>query len=398
MTDKEFDERVRQLCSGITPEPVPDIWGGIEERLVRKRRIVMWRRAGMMTAAAAVIAAGFILTHQDTVSTPVVSVTDVKPLLSQSPESAFPTSADVSGVEEKPAVIGKTAAVVPGVNNEDSAVIVPEDVVSSVPSASESAEEVRETAKETAKDVDTYSQTDYLAFADKEPVRSRNVALTVSSDFYTIYGNGNVNFTSKSMSGGSSGTGAPAVKPLAGSSPSHDLPISAGIGVQYGFGQANSYGQHRFGIGLGVEYTGLKSSYQALVSKEFLGKYGQGSEQASVTQTVHYLGVPVSFYVNILTTDKLFFYASAGGALEKGLQLKYRFTDMSGVVSNKSLSVSGLQWSANLGLGFEYRFIPIMGVYVDPRLTYYFDCDQPYSIREEQRLQLNLGLGFRFHF
>ena len=56
-----------------------------------------------------------------------------------------------------------------------------------------------------------------------------------------------------------------------------------------------------------------------------------------------------------------------------------------------------VQWSANVGIGLEYRIWDFMGIYVDPRLTYFFDCDQPYSVRTEQPLQFNLELGFRFH-
>ena len=77
--------------------------------------------------------------------------------------------------------------------------------------------------------------------------------------------------------------------------------------------------------------------------------------------------------------------------------MSYEMTDLSSVTYQKDGKASGLQWSANVGIGLEYRFLDFMGVYVDPRLTYFFDCGQPYSVRSEQPLQFNLQMGFRFH-
>lgn len=77
--------------------------------------------------------------------------------------------------------------------------------------------------------------------------------------------------------------------------------------------------------------------------------------------------------------------------------MSYDITDLHSVTYKQHRKAEGLQWSANVGLGLEYRFIDFMGLYVDPRLTYFFDCDQPYSVRTEQPLQFNLEMGFRFH-
>lgn len=413
ITDKEFDEKVRRMCSEMTSLQIPDVWDGIEKKLVLKRRIVMWCRAGMISAAAAVIAAGFILGYGEDVASPArtVTISEALPLISQNIEEIPPVQ-DVSGAEVT-AIPSASRKSMPSGNGTAPQCIEPSPSVSSVSfpaepaevtvpsSVSESPAQSGQVESEIAvvdRD-DTYTVSDYLAFADEDTRASGRISMTASSDFYTIYGSGNVNFTSRNMSGGtSSGSGVPVVKPLSGSTPNHSLPLSAGLGVQYGFGKPTPGGQSRFGIGLGVNYTLLRSSYQALVSKEYMGKYGQGSEQASVSQNVHYLGIPVTFFVNILTTDKIFFYASVGGAAEKGLQLKYKFTDMNGEVFRVSEPVSGLQWSADIGLGFEYRFVKFMGVYVDPRLTYYLDCSQPYTLREEQPLQMTIGAGFRFHF
>ena len=83
--------------------------------------------------------------------------------------------------------------------------------------------------------------------------------------------------------------------------------------------------------------------------------------------------------------------------MERAVRVDYDITDLYGIRYRKSLDPVGIQWSANVGIGLEYRIWDFMGIYVDPRLTYFFDCDQPYSVRTEQPLQFNLELGFRFH-
>ena len=56
----------------------------------------------------------------------------------------------------------------------------------------------------------------------------------------------------------------------------------------------------------------------------------------------------------------------------------------------------GVQLSANFGFGAEFMLGEHLGLYLDPSLRYYFDCDQPKSIRTEQPLMLGFELGFRF--
>ena len=83
--------------------------------------------------------------------------------------------------------------------------------------------------------------------------------------------------------------------------------------------------------------------------------------------------------------------------MERAVRIEYEMTDLYSMKNKYDAQAQGVQWSANVGIGFEYRFLTFMGLYVDPRLTYYFDCGQPYSVRTEQPLQFNLEVGFRFH-
>ena len=415
MEDKKFDEIIRRLSLEAEMSDVPDVWDGIENRLARRRRVILWRRTAVSAAIAAALALAFFLPEREVTET--VSVVEPEYIAgtagmqrenSSAPVAdslddgvAGPVKEMTSGqVTAGPAnlMAERKPSAVQVLRTEDAGMAEDVETVEIVKPAEDTIATLAEKPSSTKEISEGYDSADLLAFSEENSEKTKDVSLSVSSDFYTIYGTGNVNFVSRSMSGGTGGAGGANVKPLTGSSPSHSIPLSAGVEVQYGFGKKNSFGQYRMGMGIGVNYTYMRSSYQALVSRNYLGKYGVGDEQASVTQGLQYIGIPFSLYMNILTTDKLFFYAAVGGEVEKGLQLKYRFVDNNGTVSRKAESVSGVQWSANVGMGLEYRFVNFMGVYVDPRLTYFFNCAQPYSIREEQRLQLNLNLGFRFHF
>jgi hypothetical protein len=56
----------------------------------------------------------------------------------------------------------------------------------------------------------------------------------------------------------------------------------------------------------------------------------------------------------------------------------------------------GVQMSAAIGLGAEFGLTQYLGLYIDPSLRYYFDCDQPKSIRTAQPLMFSVEAGLRF--
>lgn len=212
--------------------------------------------------------------------------------------------------------------------------------------------------------------------------RRGSFSVSAGGNLSTTRATGNVDFSQPSYNWGADGTPSQASGIVPVSDPRHYFPVSVGLELKY------SFLNNRLGVGLGVNYTFLNSRYEALVDHQY---------QASVDQSVHYLGVPLSFYVNILSSDRLSFYASAGCMMEKAVKVSYDITDLHSVKYKQERDAAGVQWSANVGLGMEYRFMSFMGVYVDPRLTYFFDCGQPYSVRAEQPLQFNLEMGFRFH-
>lgn len=157
------------------------------------------------------------------------------------------------------------------------------------------------------------------------------------------------------------------------------MPVSVGVQVQMPLSKL-------FSVGLGVNYTLLFSNYDALSRQE----------TRQTQQTLHYIGIPLNLYANILQKDNLRFYATGGVTLEKGLYAFYRVSE-NGVTRSTGEIIEGLQWSATGGVGVEFAVNNNTGLYFDPTVAYYFDNNQPLSIRTSQPLQFKFELGFRFH-
>ena len=75
----------------------------------------------------------------------------------------------------------------------------------------------------------------------------------------------------------------------------------------------------------------------------------------------------------------------------------YRLSSYDVVEHRESVNMKGFQYSANMGFGMEYKFIPEIGLYLEPNIVYYFNSDTPASIRTDQPLQIKAEVGFRFH-
>ena len=166
----------------------------------------------------------------------------------------------------------------------------------------------------------------------------------------------------------------------------HGLPVSVGAGLKIEF-------TPKWSLGVGLNYTYL--------NRTFNGTYTHVSESgvidnlvtSDIRNTQHYIGVPVNSYYNIVNNRLVNFYAYAGGTVEKCVADKYLI--LSSSISHKE-PAKGVQLSANLGIGAEFMLGKHIGLYLDPSLRYYFDCNQPKSIRTEQPLMLGFELGFRF--
>ena len=114
---------------------------------------------------------------------------------------------------------------------------------------------------------------------------------------------------------------------------------------------------------------------------------------------LHYLGIPLNLVVRLWEHPRWNIYLSGGGMLEKGLRARYHLKTQAGNthrdVSRRD-GVQGMQWSLNLSLGFSYRFYRDWHFYLEPRYSYYFDCNQPINYRTENPSMVGISAGIRF--
>lgn len=170
-------------------------------------------------------------------------------------------------------------------------------------------------------------------------------------------------------------------------SSTYGVPFTLGLGVRVYLGP-------KISIGTGLDYS--------LLTRTFAGKYtpdGSGSASAqagSVYHAVQYLGVPLDIYYDVISTDKMKFYAYAGMEAEYCISNKYTLLSTPNIVETSP--VKKLQWSAGAGLGVEFILSSKLGLYIDPGLRYYFPCNQPKSIRTDKPVMVNFDAGLRFNF
>lgn len=160
------------------------------------------------------------------------------------------------------------------------------------------------------------------------------------------------------------------------------VPFSVGVSVRK---QLNN----TFSIESGVTYSYLSTEYK-----------DQDNNLYPTTLKLHYIGIPVNVVTNIYQPSKQFkIYASVGVMAEKGIKanLSQKNTDVKQTI-NKSNSIDGLQWSLNGSLGASYSLLKEWSIYVEPRVSYYFDNRQPISIRTEKQTVVSINSGIRYEF
>lgn len=380
MNDKDFDKRIKELADSYQEPFEDDVWTGIQEGISKRKRITLFRRVGYAAAAAACLTMGiFIFSPDDNPASMQIAVVSVKG--PAAPQIDSPKIAKLSKLTAMPRKASVSPAYEVAVSTSSaSEVSVLEEQKAGAAESIAAAESTPERTADTSPLIDQLPEIDY--FADfEEPVKGKSrkpLLLGVTANIMAA-NPGSSDFSSPKYAPGMGSSSNYGIVPT--TEPKFFFPVSAGLQLQIPIVK-------NFSIGVGVNYTLLHSEYQALIDN---------SAQGMVNQNLHYLGIPVSLYFNIIQSDVLKFYVSGGGMIEKGLQSKCSIVDLFDETSVRKESVSGVQWSANLGLGFEYRFADFVGVYLDPSLSYFFNCGQPFSVRTSQPLQFKMEIGFRFH-
>ena len=63
------------------------------------------------------------------------------------------------------------------------------------------------------------------------------------------------------------------------------------------------------------------------------------------------------------------------------------------------IRIRQLQWSVNAAIGAEISFTPLVGLYVEPGVSYFFnDGSDVQTIYKERPVNFNIEFGIRFSF
>lgn len=400
---KDFDLGLRSMLLDAEEKAPSGIWDAVSSRLDaidaaaapvaagRSRRVWAWSAAALATAASLVggiflfrnagtgdfTASGnyvseFIVPNAPA-DVPAPESVPVEPeKASVAPESHSRPVSEAPSVRVVPAEASPSGSEAETIADPDSAVLAdipaspaepasPSSSVSSAPATSPASSAV----------TDPFA---LMAFEDAKAA-SR---LRVSSLF-----GGGVSSNKAAVRGGAYGVSGHSVQHriTEKSSSSYGIPISFGLGARLHFND-------RWSVGSGLDYSMLTRTFDAVYTDR-----DNVSSTSEIRHTMHYIGIPLDVFYTILNTNDISFYVNAGGEAEYGIANNYKVKHLGITESDK---VHGIQWSAGMGLGIEFKLSDVTNLFVEPRLKYYFNCDQPKSVRTEKPLQLLFRAGLRF--
>ena len=166
----------------------------------------------------------------------------------------------------------------------------------------------------------------------------------------------------------------------------HHLPLSFGVTVKKEIDQT-------FAVESGVIYSYLTTSF----SKE-------SYPASKANLQLHYIGIPLNLHTHIFGNrfSKWEVYLSTGGMIEKGLlshfALKTFYDNSDNAVKTVTLNekINGLQWSVGISPGVDYKILRNYSIYFEPKVSYYFDNDQPVSARTQHPVVIGINAGLRY--
>lgn len=390
----EFDLMVKSILDDGQEEVPARVWDAVSEGLDKaasRKAVVIWfRRAAASVAAAAAVAVAVIFNIRP--ETDIIPASGDRGLIAVVEPEEMPHS--VSGTAGSLIALGEPAAA----PVSEAAAVIPQTASEAIEASEEAPQATQETAvsqpvetKEKAipskpQEKAAESQKEYFPenWGEEEKDDKRDISLIFSGIAST---NSTQNRNRIAPMKAPTITYAPRHTGVTETSTNstYGLPLSFGAGVKIGLSP-------RWSIGTGANYT--------LLSRQFYGKYvrvdnnGRIEESTSsdIYNTQHFIGIPVNAYYDIVKQERLSLYAYAGGTVEKCISDNYRVINTSIYHKDK---VKGVQLSANVGVGVEFMLGRHLGLYIDPSLRYYFNCDQPKSIRTVQPLMLGFELGLR---
>jgi hypothetical protein len=168
------------------------------------------------------------------------------------------------------------------------------------------------------------------------------------------------------------------------------------------FAKINHYPPLSFGLTVRKELNTIFSLETGIVYTFLHSEFSNSLPKRKATLQLHYLGVPLNLNANIYGDkySKWNVYLSLGGMVEKGLLSHYtQKQDLNNehiakITSDES--IEGLQWSVAVAPGIDYKLNKNYSLYLEPKVSYYFDNNQPISARTEHPVVFGVNAGFRF--
>ena len=396
MKENEFDIQVRNLLQDATAPVSPKVWDAVAAGLPARRRIApMWWWTAVSVAAAAALAVGIFLFRpaqtepQQEFALVTAPAPVEQPVLLAEAAAVAPAAQPVQSVKPAPAV--KLVPTIRLRQEEEPEAVMPlseepvvEAAVEAAPAAVPAEAPASATAAPAAEDQTLLNQ---LAFAEQQKASARSISLLASAN---MQGNtrGAVPGSIARMAQSSDPMASIMEEGIYNESPevSFTLPFSIGVGVQYHI-------LPRVAVGAGIRYTYL--------SRMFVGDYsGKGFAVRSkdIDNHQHWLGIPVNGYFSLVNQGRLRVHAFAGGAVEWLVDNEYTVHQNSSDIHYHDQG-HPVQWSAGAGLGAELKLSPLVGIFLDPSIRYYFHTsDIPRSLRTIQPLRFDIEAGVRFSF
>lgn len=418
MDTKNFDNIVKAMMEGAQEEVSSGVWDGVQKGLARRSRIVFFRKAGLTAAAVAAAAALLLSTGlfkdnsiQPNISEKAITLVPEKPVKSVTVPDSGREGLQEEATEPLPEVAVKAAPVkkVPVKETvaketpvketpietplkETVTVVVSEAVTETAPlTAAVVPSEEKPSEKPAVEEKTTEDAFAKMAFEDfisekKSKTFKRRARANMSGVFETN-GIKTSSFKPPIRRAQQSAQLRNVIRENGESS--YKFPVSFGAGIKFPL-------IGNFSFGTGVNYTSL--------SRTFAGKY-LAYDEATGTQeqlygdtrhTIKYIGIPVHLYYNLPPARNFHFYTYAGGEIERSFLNKYRIVTSRGKITQK-VANKGVQLSVGAGVGVEFMITKHMSLYIDPSINYYFDCNQPKSMRTQQPWMFTVESGFRFN-
>lgn len=388
----DSDLMMRSILEGAQEEVPASVWEGVSAGLDKAARgkvvALWWRRAGIGAAAAAAVAAMLLVQPGDDTMEIVPAYDEMIAVVE--PEPAVPENAEETVAPKTAYIAQATPAVSSAVKSE----IVPSEI-SATEEIYADQTVAEETEEPTIKATDSKSEVkeewhyhhDLSALEGQliDPViKKRKVSFVVSGLTGTNAAQNEAGKNIFKRPDPTPGPVATGIKQTSTNS-SYDIPLSFGAGVKIGVSP-------KWSIGVGVNYSMLSRKFSGTYTKVNEAGLIENTTSSDIRNTQHYIGIPVNAYYNIVDSRNVDFYAYAGSTAEKCISDNYSVLNTSIVHKEK---VEGFQWSANLGIGVGFKLAEHLDLYIDPSLRYYFDCDQPHSIRSAQPLMLGFEVGLK---